>query len=131
MTSADFEMEVPVSDYGKQRKEDWLAHLRASDAMAASAAMQAHAQSEDHRVVQAGQAGLFGHMSAQDMGAAVAARPARVGDAWGQGRELERNGGLYDNNLGPAPARRDLRHVGQMQAPTVSPLLEFMRGREQ
>jgi hypothetical protein len=124
------EPEVPVSAYGAARKAAWLAHHAENSAMADRAALAAHGQSEDHRVVQAGQGGLYGHLSPQDMGAAVAARPARVGDDWG-GRELERNGGLYDNNVGPAPGRRDLRYVDQVQPPTVSPLLEFMQGRQQ
>lgn len=129
MSTSDFEAEVPVSEYGGQRREAWLADLRAKADMASAAAMQAH--QADHDVITAGQTGLFGALSPEELGAAVAARPATVGDAWGQGLPLERNGGKFDNSIGPAPARRDLRYVDQVQAPTVSPLLEFMRGREQ
>ena len=87
--------------------------------------MQAHGQGEDHRVVQAGQAGLYGHMTPEEMGAAVQARAATVGTAWGNGRELERHGGTFDHAAtAPAPARVDLRFVDMPQghAVGVSPL---------
>jgi hypothetical protein len=71
--------EVPVSDYGRQRRAAWLAGLQANADMARSAAMAAHGQSEDRRVTQAGQAGIFGHMTPTDKGQAVAARQAVVG----------------------------------------------------
>src|SRR2546427_13107010 len=105
MSEPPIEPEVPVSAYGAARREAWLAHLRASDEMASAAAMQAH--QADHDAITVSKQGLYGHLSPQDIGAAVAALPARVGDAWGQGRPLERNGGRFDHNLGPAPARRD------------------------
>lgn len=129
MTSADFETEVPVSDYGKQRRAAWMAQLQANAQAMSAASLEAH--QDDHDVVNAGQGGIFGRMTPQQMGAAVAARPPTVGSEWGgQGRPLERNAGLYDNNLGPAPARRDLRYVDrQGQEPGVSPLLAHMRGQ--
>lgn len=127
--------EVPVSDYGRQRRAAWLAGLQANADMASSAAMAAHGQSDDRSVTQAGQAGLFGHMTAQDKAAAVAARPATVGSAYG-GRPLERLGGTLDHGAvgcAPAPARVDLRYVDQFgQRPTgESPLAAWMRAGQQ
>ena len=136
MTSADFEQPVSVSDYGKQRKEDWLAHHQANADMAKRAAVEAHGQSDDHRVVQAGQGGLFGHMTPQQLGQAAAERTATVGAEWGQERVIERNGHLAQS-IGPAPARVDLTRVDdhpgfmQGQEPGVSPLLAYLRGRQQ
>jgi hypothetical protein len=120
---------VPVSEYGKQRRKEFFAWLETNADAMTQAGMQAH--EADHYAVNAGQVGLFGHATPQQMGAAVAARPARVGDAWGNGREVERNGGKFDHSIGPAPARRDLRYVDQVQLPGESPLAAFMRNREQ
>jgi len=125
MTSQDFEQDVPVSAYGAVRRAAWLAQLQANDDAMSAASMQAH--QEDHDTVTAGQAGIFGRATPQQMAATVAARPATVGTAWGHGRPLERHGGLYDHNLGPAPARHDLRYVDQTQPPGESPLAKYMR----
>jgi hypothetical protein len=80
---------------------------------------------------------LYGHMSPQEKGAAVAARPARVGDAWGGGRELQPLGGTDWESQGagavaPVPARADLRFVNTPgQQPTgESPLGRYMRERD-
>jgi hypothetical protein len=132
MSEQPFEPEVSVSDYGRRRREAWLQHHRESSAMAERAALEAHGQTADHRVVQAGQAGLYGHMTPEEKGAAVAARAATVGTAWGPGRPLERHGGRFDHvATAPAPARVDLRNVDrQGQEPGVSPLLAHMRGQQ-
>ncbi len=99
------EPEAPVSDYGRQRRADWLAHHQANSDMAKAAELQAHGQSEDRRVTQAGQQGLWGHMTPQDKAAAVAARQAEVGSAYG-GRPLEKLGGTFDHSeVGCAPAQ--------------------------
>ena len=82
------------------------------------------------RQLRAAHQGLFGHMSPEDLGAAVAGRAATVGTGWGQGRALERNGGTFDHAIGPAPARRDLRYAGQVQPPGESPLARYMRERD-
>ena len=132
MTTADFEQPVPVSQYGAQRRAAWLAHHQVNADMATEAAMQAHARGEDHRVVQAGQQGLFGHLSPYDRGAAVQARAATVGQDWGNGRPLEARGGTFspaDYASSPAPARVDLRNVDQQGPATgVSPVVAHMRG---
>jgi hypothetical protein len=109
-----FHEPVAPSDYGRQRRAAWLAGLQANSDMATSAAMQAHAQSDDRRVTQSGQAGLFGHMTPEDRGAAVQDRAATVGTDWGNGRPLERQGGTFDPaayGSSPAPARVDLTGV--------------------
>ena len=135
--SEPFEQSVPVSDYGRQRKADWLARLQANSDMADRAAVAAHGQSEDHRVVQAGQQGLFPNMSPYDRGAAVAAMQPVVGSAYG-GRPLERLGGTFDHRdvgCAPAPARVDMRFIrqpGGAPAPDAeSGLARFMRERQQ
>jgi hypothetical protein len=127
--SADFEQQAPISAYGKQRRAAWMAQLQANaDAMRA-ASLEAH--QAHHEVVTASKQGIFGHSTPEQMAATVAARPATVGTAWGQGRPVERNGGQYDHNLGPAPARVDLRNVDrQGQEPGMSPLLAHMRGQQ-
>jgi hypothetical protein len=124
-----------VSAYGAQRRAAWLAHHAANADMANRAAVEAHGQSEDHRVVQAGQGGLFGHMTPQQMGQAAAERTATVGAEYGQGRPLERNGHLAES-IGPSPARIYRSQItdrpGFMpgQEPGVSPLLAHMRGQQ-
>jgi hypothetical protein len=131
MTAEDFAHEAPVSQYGAQRRAAWLARLQGNHDMARRAALAAHGQTEDHRVVQAGQAGLFGHMTPEDMGATVAARAATVGGDW-YARPLERNGGTFTHATeGPAPARVDLTQIhnpGLRQMPTLA---DYMRNREQ
>jgi len=124
---------MPVSAYGAQRRADWLAHHQANSDMAKAASMAAYGRSEDRRVTQAGQQGLYPNMSPYDRGAAAAAQQPIVGSAYG-GRPLERNGGLYDHhNEAPAPARVDLRYVNRPSGPPTgeSALARFMRERQQ
>ena len=127
----EFHEDAPVSQYGAQRRQAWLAGLQANHDMAERAALEAHGQSDDHRVVQAGQAGLFGHMTPEDRGAAVAAQAPTVGGDW-YARPLERNGGTFTHTPeGPAPARVDLTQIhnpGLRQMPTLA---DHMRNREQ
>jgi hypothetical protein len=125
MTSADFEAEVPVSQYGRARREAWLAQLAANADMMTQAAMQAHEQ--DHLAVTAGQAGLYGHLSGQERAASVAARPVTVGTDWGDGRQVQRNGGLFNSNVAPAPARVYRQDI--TERPGISPLRAWMEGR--
>ena len=133
MTSADFEQEGQVSAYGAQRRAAWLAHHQANADMADRAAVEAHGQTEDHRVVQSGQGGLYRHMTPQQLGQAAAERQATVGAEYGQARPLERNGHLAES-IGPSPARiyrsQINDHPGFMpgREPGVSPLLAHMRG---
>jgi hypothetical protein len=132
--SEPFEQSVPVSDYGRQRKANWLAGLQANADMADRAAVAAHGRSEDHRVVQAGQQGLFPNMSPYDRGAAAAAMQPVVGSDYG-GRPLEKLGGMFDHSevgCAPAPARVDLRYVNRPggQQPTGESAWEaWKRGR--
>jgi hypothetical protein len=112
MTAGDFEQTADVSQYGAQLRANWLAGLQAHADMAEQAALAAHGQSEARQQVQVGQAGLFGHMTPEDRGAAVAARTATVGGEWGRARPLERLGGVLDPadyGCAPAPARADMR----------------------
>jgi hypothetical protein len=108
-----FEQSTPVSDHGRQVKEAWLARLQANSDMAKAAALQAYGQSEDRRVTQAGQQGMYPNMSPYDRGAAAASRQVVVGADYG-GRPLERLGGTFDHSevgCSPAPPRADLRFV--------------------
>jgi hypothetical protein len=131
MSEPPFEPEVPVSEYGAQRRAAWLAGLQANADMAKTASMQAHGQSEDRRVTQAGQAGIFRHMSPTDKGQAVAERQAVVGSDY-DSRPLQRLGGTFDHAAtGPAPARVDLRFVDQQQLPGESPTMRWARERNQ
>lgn len=138
MTDFEHETEVPVSAYGAQRRAAWLAHHQANADMAKSAELAAYGASEDRRVTQAGQAGLYDHMTPQEKGAAVAARQARVGDDWGQGRDLRALGGTVDPGsylCSPVPPQRDMRFVNQPggapAADAESSLARFMRERQQ
>ena len=132
MTEPFHEPDAPVSDYGRWRNARWLAGLQASADMAQEAAVQAYGQSEARRVTQAGQAGLFGHMTPEDRGAALQARQATVGSEYGRGRPLERLGGTFDHaNDGPAPARVDMRSTAAPQGymRTENPLDRINRGQ--
>jgi hypothetical protein len=130
------EPEVPVSDYGRQRRAAWLARLQANSDMADRAALEAHGQTADHRVVQQGQAGIFGPgATGEQMAADVAARRPRVGEDWGGGgRDLQPLGGLDFESQGagaiaPIPPRADLRFVNQVggQPTGESPLARWLR----
>jgi hypothetical protein len=130
-----FNEEVPVSEYGRWKREQFLARGQLHAEMADRAALEAHGQSEDHHRVQAGQGGMYQHMTPQERGAAVAARQATVGSEYG-GRPLERLGGTFDHaNDGPVPGRADLRFVNQPGGPpaadAVSPTVAYMRSRDQ
>jgi hypothetical protein len=116
----------------QRRKAALMGRLQAnSDAMTA-AAMAAH--QKDHNIVTSRQAGIFGPgATGQQQAADVAARPARVGDGAGAGRDLERLGGTNweaqgAGAVGPIPAgayanlNRPADQLGE------SPLLRFMRG---
>jgi hypothetical protein len=134
MSADDFEQQVPVSQYGRARREAWLAGLQVNaDAMTA-AAMEAHRA--DHLAVTAGQTGLFGNMTPQQQAANVVAR-RRVGDDWGAGRDLEMLGGtnweqLGAGAVGPIPGGAYI--AGQLNPSPEqlgeSPLLKFMRERQ-
>ena len=118
---------------GQRRATAWQAHLEASQAASTAAEIEAHRASSEG--LRAAHQGLYGHMSPQDMGAAVTARTATVGqDYGGQGRPLEAQGGTFDPadyGCAPAPTRADLRFVDrQGQEPGVSPLLRHMRGQQ-
>ena len=130
MSTEDLIQPDPAAE-GQRRREAFLAKGRQlADAMT-SASMERF--QPEHNVVTAGQAGIFGPgATGQAMAANVAARPVRVGQDWGDGRELQAAGGTFDHNLGPAPARRDLRHVDMPPGHQVgeSPLAKYMRERQ-
>jgi hypothetical protein len=135
--SEQFEQDVPVSAYGAQRKAAWLARLQANSDMAKNAELAAYGRSEDRRVTQAGQQGLFPHMTPYDRGAAVADMQPIVGSDYG-GRPLEKLGGMLphsDVGCSPAPARVDMRFIrqpgGAPAADAESGLARFMRERQQ
>ncbi len=132
MSSEDFEQAADVSEYGAQRRAAWLAGLQANADMATSAAMQAHAGSNERRITQQGQQGLFGHMTPEARGEAVAAREAVTGSDYG-GTPLERLGGLIDWRAvsdSPAPALVDRRFIDRpgMRATGKSPLQRWAEG---
>lgn len=134
MSADDFEQEVPVSAYGQQRRAAWLAGLQANSEAMTAAAMQAH--HEDHLTVTAGQTGLFGYSTPQQLAATVAAR-RRVGDDWGAGRDLQALGGTNWESrgagaVGPIPAGAYLQHLNRRPEPLgESPLARYMRTRKQ
>ena len=135
--SEQFEQDVPVSAYGAQRKAAWLARLQANSDMAKSAELAAYGRSEDRQVTQAGQAGLYQHMTPYDRGAAVADMQPVVGSDY-YSRPLQRLGGTFDHSevgCSPAPARVDMRFIrqpGGAPAPDAeSGLARFMRERQQ
>jgi hypothetical protein len=129
MSTDNFEQPPDPSSEGQRRYEAWREHLRQSADL--SRDLEGHKVVSD--VLRAGQQGLFGHMTPEEMAATVAASAATVGTGTDAGgRPIERNGGLYDNNLGPAPARVDLRYVNQPgQRPTgASSLFRYMHGSD-
>lgn len=134
MTELPYEPDAPIGDYGRWHNARWLAGMQARADDMTQAAMQAHGQSEARRQVQAGQAGLYGHQTPYDRGAANAALPPTVGSDYGRGRPLERLGGTFGHaNDSPAPARVDLRFVNQVGGPpsadAVSPTMAWQRGQ--
>lgn len=135
MTELPFEPDAPVSGYGRNRREAWLAGLQANSDMATAAAMQAHRA--DHDVVTAGQHGIFGAADTpQQLAADVAARPVRIGqDYGGGGRLVEPQGGTFnwsDFSDSPAPAMVDRRYIDRpgQRATGKSPLARYMEGNE-
>jgi len=125
----EFVEPVPASEYGRQRRAEWLAGLQANADMASAAEMQAHQQ--DHNTVTAGQAGIFGQTSPQQMAATVAARAATVGTGTDAGRPLERHP-VYTHHLeGPCPPQADRRRAGQTgpDPDALSPTLRYLRGQ--
>ena len=126
----EFHEEAPVSQYGAQRRANWLAGLQARADDMQAAAVEAHRA--DHNVITAGQAGIFGTATAYDMAAEVSERAARIGDGVSSGRELERAGGTYrwsDVSDSPAPPLVDLRPRRPGMRPTgASPLYQHMHG---
>lgn len=107
--------EVPATEFGDRLRQERDAHLQASakqmNDMFSAAGQDAHRATSAQ--LRAGQQGLYPHMTPQELGAAVAARQAVVGSAYG-GRPLERLGGTFDHSdvgCSPAPPRADMRHV--------------------
>ena len=128
MSESDFEQPAPVSQYGAHRRAAWLAQLQANSDMASATEMAAHAARRGRLV--ASKAGLFQHMTPEDLGAAVTERQPVVGSDYG-GRPLERNGGAWDTAAitdSPCPPRADLR-PGQPAGEMVSPTIRWQRGQ--
>jgi hypothetical protein len=127
MTNADgwdWAEVVEVTDYGRARREAWLAGLQARADDMTQASMEAHRP--DHDRITAWQNGLFPG-SPQQHAAEVADRQVTIGTDWGDGRVIERNGHL-SWSIGPAPARvyqSQLDNPGQLGE---SPLKRYMRG---
>jgi hypothetical protein len=110
MTSADFEQIAQVTQYGAQRRQEWMQRLQANSDMATSAALAAH--QADHNVITASQHGIMGAITPEAQ-AAIVARQHRVGDGVGAGRDLQRLGGVdFESQgagaVGPVPYRADL-----------------------
>ncbi len=132
---SEFDQPIPLASMeGQRRREQWMARLQANADLAKSAELAAYGQSEDRRVAQAGQAGIFGHATGQQMAASTRARPARVGEDYG-GRDLIPLGGTVDPAsylCGPVPPQRDLTRVDQQgRQPGHSPLWDYMNGGRQ
>jgi hypothetical protein len=126
MTSADFGADVPVSQYGRARREAWLAGIQVNSDNMTQAAMEAHRA--DHDVITRTTHGLYGALSPQERAVSVAGRQATVSTDYGDGRPLQRNGGLYGNNIGPAPAR--VYRQDLTAQPGESPLARWLRERQ-
>lgn len=127
----DFEQYDPAME-DQRRKTALRAHLEASAATSTAASMAAYQQVHD--TVTSRQHGIFGSGdSPQEQAAAVAARRARTGDDWGNGRELQAQGGVQEwesYGSGPAPARVDLSRIDQQgREPGVSPTMAWKRGQ--
>jgi len=130
VSADDFEQPVAASEYGRQRREAWLAGLRANSEMMSQAAMAAH--QPDHNEITRSTHGIFGSATGQQMAASTRARPARVGEDYG-GRDLVPLGGTVDPAAylcAPAPPQRDLRqvHAPGGHQPGHSPLWAYMNG---
>jgi hypothetical protein len=130
--------EVPATEFGAWVRQQRDAHLQASakamNDMLSGGGQDAHRATSAQ--LRAGQHGIFGAAdSPQEQAAAVAARQAEVGSAYG-GRPLERQGGTFnpaDYLCGPVPPQRDLRFANQPSGPPTgeSGLARFMRERQQ
>ena len=128
---AEFTEHDPAFE-GQRRAAAHRAHLEASAAASTAAEIEAHRPTSAH--LRAAHQGLYASATGQDMAAEVAARAARVGDDWGNGRELETRGGLDFESQGagaiaPIPPRADLRFVNQVggQPTGESPLARWLR----
>jgi hypothetical protein len=135
MSEPPFEPEAPVSQFGAFLAARHRANLERSAENMTAASMAAHQQ--DHAHVTSGQAGIFGAgVTGHQQAADVAARPARVGDGSGNGRDLEAWGGFdWESHgagaSGPVPARVYASQLGQQsQGEMVSPLLRHLRGEQ-
>ncbi len=130
MTADDFEQIAEVSQYGAQRRQEWMQRMQAHSDMATSAALAAHGAA-DHKVITAGQQGIMGDVSPQQQ-AAIVASQRRVGEGTSAPRDLTAAGGTIPweaYGSGPAPARVDLSRIDtQGREPGVSPLWQRMHG---
>ena len=130
---SEFDQPTPLASMEDQRRKAALrARLETNAAAMTQAAMQAHQQ--DHDIVTAGQGGLYGSATPQQLAAQVAARHPRVGGGAGAGRDLVALGGsdlVAHAASGPAPARVDLTRIGQPVQPAgemMSPVVRHQRG---
>ncbi len=113
-----------------RRKAARMAHLEASAAASTAASLEAHRATS--AVLRAGQHGVFGDVTPQQLAADVAAR-RRVGDGTSAGRDLISAGGTIpweSYGSGPAPARVDLSRIDQQgREPGVSPTMAWKCGQ--
>jgi hypothetical protein len=121
--------EIPVSQYGAQRRAAWLAGLQANSDIATAAEMAAHAPESAY--LRRGQAGIMG-MPGEQQAATLAALAPTVGTGTDSPRQIERLGGVHDHHIAsPHPPARDLTRVGQpghQPGEQMSPLARYMRG---
>jgi hypothetical protein len=126
---------VEPSDYGRARREAWLADQQAKaktmmDMLSGGAQDQHRA---DHDAVTSGQHGIFGMAdSPYELGAAVAARAATVGGEWGHAQAIERHGAPTHHLEGPALPQADRRPRGQTgpDPDARSPVMRWQRGEQ-
>lgn len=127
----DFAVPANVSEYGAWRRQQWLRHGQDLADMATRAEVQAYGQSDERRATQAGQAGLFGHMTPQDRGTAAADRDVTVGSEFGGHQQVERLGGTLDWRQftdSPVPGMVDRRPKRPGYTRTEHPLANRGRG---
>jgi hypothetical protein len=138
MTDFEHEHEVPVTEYGAWRREQARAQQRANAElfmeMLNGGGQDQHRA--DHDRVTRSTHGLFGAMTPEDHGQANAERQAVLGSDFGQGRPLERNGGMFDWSAfsdSPAPARVYASQINDrpgLQGDGVSPVVRYLQGRQ-
>ena len=121
------------ADEGRRRAEAQRAHLARSAEATTADEIAAHAPISAR--LRAGQVGILGAGSSpQENAAAIAERPARVGDGSGNGRDLEAWGGFdWESQgagaVGPVPARVYINQPShQAPAEMMSPLVRHQRG---